>query len=409
MINYDRFFSSAGKKMRESAIRRMGTVIASDADVISFAAGYPDPDSFPLSAVRDVMADLLAGTNGDVLQYGPTRGHRQLLDSITELLTSRQIEATPDELLITSGSQQGLDLIARVLVEPGDVVLVELPAYTGAIAAFTNAQARLVGITQDEDGINLINLDEVYLRQRRAERRVSLLYLVPNFQNPTGVLLSQAKRQSLLEWAERRDVMIIEDDPYGSLYFDGATTKQETRAIRSYDDRGRVIYLSSFSKTLAPGLRVGWMVAPATLADRFETAKQAADLMTGSLDQLVVQELLHRGTLDEIVPTLRQLYQRKRDVMERSLRANLGNNLRWSTPKGGFFVWATLPDGVDDLTLLSRALSLRLVLVIGSAFYVNGAGHDRIRLAFSSCTESQIDEGIKRLGSALAGPATNSV
>ena len=400
MTNFDRFLSPAGRRLRESAIRRMGTAIASNVDMISFAAGYPDPGSFPLSAIQEVMHELLSEPTGDVLQYGPTRGHQPLLDSILQLLARRRIAAMPDELLITSGSQQGLDLVARVLVTPGDTVLVELPAYTGAISVFTNAQAHVVGIAQDQDGINLDNLDEVCVRERRAGRRVTLLYLVPNFQNPTGVLLSQAKRRRLVEWAERRDVLIVEDDPYGSLYFGGVSI-EETRAIRSYDDSGRVIYLSSFSKTLAPGFRVGWMVAPATLTDRFEIAKQSADLMTGSLDQRVVQELLRQGTLDRIAPTLRELYQRKRDVMERSLQANVGNDLQWSAPKGGFFLWATLPEGTDDLTLLSRALDRRLVVVVGSAFYVDGTGHDRIRLSFSSCTEERIEEGVQRLAATI--------
>ena len=182
-----------------------------------------------------------------------------------------------------------------------------------------------------------------------------------------------------------------------------------TRAIRSYDDGGRVIYLSSFSKTLAPGFRVGWMVAPAPLTDRFETAKQSADLMTGSLDQRVVQELLRRGTLDHIAPGLRQLYQRKRDIMERSLQSTVGNDLRWVTPKGGFFFWVTLPDGTDDVALLSRALILRLVVVIGSAFYVDATGHNRIRLSFSSCAEGRIEEGVRRLAAALRSSATDAV
>ena len=400
MNNFDRFLSPTGRRLRESAIRRMGTTIASNVDMISFAAGYPDPNAFPLSAIREVVRELLSESAGDVLQYGPTRGHQPLLDSVLQLLAKRRIATVPDELLITSGSQQGIDLVGRVLVTPGDTVLVELPAYTGAISAFTNAQAHVVGIRQDLDGINLDDLDEVWVRERRAGRRVTLLYLVPNFQNPTGVLLSQSKREGLVQWAERRDVLIIEDDPYGSLYF-GDVSTDETRAIRSYDNSGRVIYLSSFSKTLAPGFRVGWMVAPATLIERFEIAKQSADLMTGSLDQRVVQELLGRGTLDRIAPALRNLYQRKRDAMERSLKASVGSDLQWSTPSGGFFLWATLPEGIDDLTLLSRALDRRLVVVVGSAFYVDGTGHDRVRLSFSSCTEKGLEEGAQRLAAAI--------
>lgn len=400
MTDYDKFLSPTGRQLHESAIRRMGTVIAREADMVSFAAGYPDPASFPWDELRDITRELLSGSDPHVLQYGPTRGYTPLLESIIPVLAERHITATLDELLITSGSQQGLDLVARVLVTPGDVVLVELPAYTGAISAFKNAQAHLVGVKQDEDGINLDDLDEVCQRERRAGTRVNLLYLVPNFQNPTGLLLGLGKRQRLVEWAERRDVLIIEDDPYGSLYFEDVASEDETLAIRA-DSRGRVIYLSTFSKTLAPGFRVGWMVAPAALVDRFETAKQSVDLMTGSLDQRVVHEALRRGALHRLAPALRDLYRRKRDVMERALRAELGDRLRWTAPKGGFFLWATLPEGSDDVTLLSRALEQKLVFVIGSAFYVDGSGHDRIRLSFSAPTVERIEEGARRLAAAM--------
>jgi len=401
MTDYDTFLSPTGRQLHESAIRRMGTVIAREADMVSFAAGYPDPASFPWEELRDITRGLLSGADPGVLQYGPTRGYRPLLESIIPVLAARHITATLDELLITSGSQQGLDLVARVLVTPGDVVLVELPAYTGAISAFKNAQAQLVGVKQDEDGINLDDLDEVCERERRAGHRVNLLYLVPNFQNPTGLLLGLEKRQRLLEWAERRDVLIVEDDPYGSLYFDDVASEEETRAIRAHDSHRRVIYLSTFSKTLAPGFRVGWMVAPAALVDRFETAKQSVDLMTGSLDQHVVHEALRRGTLGRLAPALRDLYRRKRDAMEKALRGALGDRLQWPAPKGGFFLWATLPGGCDDVTLLSRALEQKLVFVIGSAFYVDGSGHDRIRLSFSAPTVERIEEGARRLAAAM--------
>jgi 2-aminoadipate transaminase len=288
-----------------------------------------------------------------------------------------------------------------VLITPGDVVLVELPAYTGAISAFKNAQARLAGVRQDEDGINLEDLDEVCLRERRAGHRVNLLYLVPNFQNPAGLLIGLEKRRRLVEWAERRNILIVEDDPYGALYFDDVASEADTRAIRAIDPNGRVIYLSTFSKTLAPGFRVGWMVAPAALTDRFETAKQTVDLMTGSLDQCVVYEALRRGALERLAPSLRALYRGKRDVMEQSLRRELGDQLRWPAPKGGFFLWATLPPGMNDNTLLSRALEQRLVFVVGSAFYVDGTGHDKIRLSFSAPTAERIDEGARRLAAAL--------
>jgi 2-aminoadipate transaminase len=401
MPDYQKFLSPMGRQLHESAIRRMGTVIARTQDVVSFAAGYPDPTVFPWDDLRAITSELLTGADGSVLQYGPTRGYRPLLEAIVGVLDARGIKASLEELIITSGSQQGLDLIARVLVSPGDVVLVELPAYTGAIAAFKNMQATLVGVNQDEDGIDLEHLDTVIQRERAGGRTVKLLYLVPNFQNPTGLLLELAKRQRLIEWAEKRDVLIVEDDPYGVLYFDDVATEAETRPIRADDDRGRVIYLSTFSKTLAPGFRVGWMVAPPTLIERFDTAKQSTDLTSGILDQRIIHEAVRRGVPERIAPQLRDLYRRKREVMEQALRAELGDRLTWPAPKGGFFLWATLPEGQDDLSLQERALTQRLVFVTGSAFYVNGTGHDKIRLSFSAPTPERILEGVRRLSAVL--------
>ena len=401
MIDYQNFLSPIGRQLHESAIRRMGTVAARTTDLVSFAPGYPDPMLFPWDDLREITNELLSGEDGSVLQYGPTRGHKPLIESILSVLEARHIRADLDDVLITSGSQQGLDLVARVLAGPGDVVLVELPAYTGGISAFKNVQAVLAGVKQDEDGINLEDLDAVHERERRAGRRVKLLYLVPNFQNPTGLILSLRKRLALLEWAERRDVLIVEDDPYGALYFDDRATERDTRAIRADDTRGRVIYLSTFSKTLAPGFRVGWMVAPASLIERFETAKQSVDLTSGILDQRVVHEAVTRGVLERLAPQLRELYRQKRDVMEGALRRELGDRITWPAPNGGFFLWAKLPEGHDDLTLLERAHERRLVFVVGSAFYVDGTGHDRIRLSFSAPTPERIEEGVRRLAAAM--------
>jgi 2-aminoadipate transaminase len=401
MTDYDKFLSPTGRKLHESAIRRMGTVIARTADVVSFAAGYPDATMFPWRDLREIANELLTGADGTTLQYGPTRGHKPLLEAIIDVLKPRGITASLEELIITSGSQQGLDLVARVLITPGDIVLVELPSYTGAISAFKNMQADLVGVKQSEDGIDLEDLDAVCLRERKAGKRVNLLYLVPNFQNPTGRLLSLQKRQLLLEWAERRDMLIIEDDPYGALYFDDAASEAETRPIKADDTRGRVIYLSTFSKTLAPGFRVGWMAAPATLIERFDAAKQSVDLTSGILDQRVVLEAVRRGVIDRIAPQLRDLYRRKRDVMEKAIHDELGDRLSWPAPKGGFFLWARLPEGYDDTTLLERALDERLVFVVGSAFYVDGTGHDRIRLSFSAPSAERITEGVRRLAAVL--------
>jgi 2-aminoadipate transaminase len=404
VTDYDAFLSATGRDLAESAIRRMGTVVAAAHDLVSFAPGYPAPELFPWPELRLIAADLLDGTDADTLQYGPTRGYAPLLESIRGILAARHIDVALDQLLITSGSQQGIDLIARVIVSPGDVVLVELPTFTGGIAAFRNARAELAGVRQDDHGIDLDDLDAVWTQAHRRGKRVKLLYIIPNFQNPTGRLLSRERRQQVLDWAERRDVLIVEDDPYGSLYFEDAASADDTRPMRADDSRGRVLYLSSFSKTLAPGFRVGWMVAPAVLVERFETAKQSTDLTSGILDQRLVDEAIRRGVVDALAPTLRARYQHKRTVMETAMRGAFGNRLSWPSPKGGFFLWVTLPPGESDTALFERALQHGVIFVVGSAFFVDGSGHDTIRLSFSAPSPERITEGVERLAAAFRAP-----
>jgi len=401
MTDYTRFLSPTGRQLTESAIRRMGTVVARTGDMVSFAPGYPDASLFPWQELRDISTGLLDGHDADTLQYGPTRGYRPLLEAALRVLGERAVHATLEQLIVTSGSQQGIDLIARVLVSPGDVVLVELPTFTGAIAAFKNMQAELRGIRLEQDGISLEHLDEVWRHATESGRAVKLLYLVPNFQNPTGSLLSLAKRAQVLAWAERRDILIVEDDPYGLLYFDDVATEAETRPIAADDRTGRVLYLSTVSKMLAPGFRVGWMKAPESLIERFDTAKQSTDLTSGILDQHIVHEALRLGVADRLAPRLRALYRNKRDIMAGAIGARLGSRLTWPTPKGGFFLWATLPEGCTDTELLERAIQHGVIFVVGSAFHVNGSGHDTIRLSFSAPSPERIEEGARRLAEAL--------
>jgi 2-aminoadipate transaminase len=400
-MSYERFFSHAAAAMRESAIRRMGTLGARIPDLISFAPGFPDPAMFPWDALREAAGDLLSGDDRGALQYGPTRGYGPLLQTLEPLLASRGIASTLDQRLITSGSQQGLDLVARVLIDPDDVVLVELPTYTGAISAFVNARARLMGVRQDEDGIDVDELDRAVARVRAEGRRVRLLYVVPNFQNPTGLLIGHDKRRRLLEWAEKADVLIVEDDPYGDLFFPDSAGPADTRPLKADDTAGRVVYLSSFSKTLAPGLRTAWVVAPEPIVQKFDVAKQAADICTGSLDQRLVHRALGAGLLAAQGERLRAHYQGKRIVMERAIAAWGPGLASWPRPRGGFFLWLTLPPAVDAERLLRRALGLSVSFVTGSAFFVDGSGHNTVRLSFSQPSEPEIEEGIARLGRAL--------
>jgi DNA-binding transcriptional MocR family regulator len=344
-----------------------------------------------------------------VLQYGPTRGYVPLREAVVELMRERSIASRPERVVVTTGSQQGLDLVARVLLDPGDVALLELPSYMGAISAFRNVGASLVGIRQDPDGVDLDYLDDTVAKLRRDNRRVKFLYLVPNFQNPSGLLIGLDKRRKVLEWAERRDVLIVEDDPYGDLYFPDVSRPEETRPVAADDAGDRVIYLSSFSKTLAPGWRVAWISAPNAVAAKLELAKQAEDLCTGGFDQRVVYEAWKRGVLAGHLPALRAHYQHKRDAMSRALERTLAGQVTWEPPRGGFFLWVRLNDGLEADKLLPVARARGVIFVVGTAFFVDGSGQQYVRLSFSAPPPERIEEGVARLAAAVGEYAATSL
>lgn len=400
-MTFESFLSRVGAGMQQSAIRQMGTVAAQNPDIISFAPGYPAPENFPWDEYRAIADDILEARGRVTLQYGPTRGLPDLLDVVVDLLAARGIRASHDELIVTTGSQQGLDLVARVFLDPGDVVLVELPSYTGAITAFRNVQASLVGVQQQADGIDLDDLDRKLAGLRADGRRVKFLYVVPNFQNPTGLLLSLEKRRRLLEWAGRHDLLIVEDDPYGDLYFEDAAGPADTRPLKADDTDGRVVYLSSFSKTLSPAFRVAWMMAPPDLASRFETAKQCLDLCTSDFTQYIVCEAVRRGVLARQLPRLRAYYQQSRTTMETALAGALGDKVSWIKPRGGFFLWVTLPTSVHTGMMLPRAMARGVIYVAGAAFFVDGTGTNTLRLAFSLASDERLRDGVVRLAAAV--------
>lgn len=399
-MDYQRFLSTAARHFHESAIRRTGTLAAGIPGLISFAAGAPAADMFPWPSLEALTRELVESRDSAVMQYGPTRGYAPLIASVVGLLADRGVVASPDDVIITTGSQQGLDLAARVLLDPGDVAIVELPTYTGAIGAFHNVQATLAGVRQDDEGLSIVDLEATLAALARDGRRARFIYVTPNFQNPTGVLMSTRRRHELLDAAARHDLLILEDDPYGSLYFDDAA-RDTTRPIRADDRTGRVVYLGSVSKTLVPGLRVAWLVAPAPIAARVELAKQAVDLCSGVFDQRIAHAAIERGVVRELAPALRQHYRDKRDVMESALHAVIGDRLRWTQPRGGFFLWAEFGDGVDDRRLFAEALAERVSFVVGSAFFVDGGGHRFGRLSYSAPTHDGIREGVVRLARAL--------
>jgi 2-aminoadipate transaminase len=377
--------SKAAVNFQESAIRRIGALSASTPGLISLAAGYPAPEVFPWEDLQSITAQILARHDGNTL---------------THTLQARGISAMFEDVIITSGSQQGLDLIGRVLIDPGDPVIVELPTYSGAIAAFHNLQASLAGVPQDAEGIDIQQLDRVAAGLEKQGRPAKFVYVTPNFQNPAGLLMSARRRRGLLDAAHRHGLVILEDDPYGSIYFEDATKLEDTRPIKADDAGNRVIYLGSFSKILVPGLRVAWMVAPREIAQKVELCKQAADISSGVFDQRIVHGALAGGVIDRIAPGLRAHYQAKRTVMERALHSHLEGRVRWISPRGGFFLWIEMP-GIDDRQLLEKAVAEKVSFVPGSAFFVDGQGHAFARLAFSGISHEMIEQAIERLTMAI--------
>jgi 2-aminoadipate transaminase len=394
--------STAAENFQESAIRRIGALSGSIPGLISLSAGYPAPEVFPWQDLQSITAHILARRDGNTLQYGATRGYRPLIEHLLkQTLPARDIHAKFEDVIITSGSQQGLDVVGRVMIDPGDTVIVELPTYSGAIAAFHNLQASLAGVPQDAEGIEIASLERVASDLKRQGRPAKFIYVTPNFQNPAGLLMSVRRRQQLLDTARKHDLVILEDDPYGSIYFEDVTTLADTRPIKADDSDNRVIYLGSVSKILVPGLRVAWLVAPAAIAQKVELCKQAADISSGVFDQRIVHGALAGGVIDRIAPGLRSHYAAKRTVMEQALNRHLKDRVRWISPRGGFFLWIEMP-GIDDRRLLDRALEEKVSFVLGSAFFVNGQGHEFARLAFSGITRDQIEEGIGRLATAVS-------
>ena len=400
-MSYDRFLSRDAHSFRPSAIRAFAKLI-NDPNIISFAGGVPNPDTFPAERIAAVAEKVIRERRAVALQYGPTRGLPRLCASIAEICRGRGMECTADDVLTTTGSQQALDLIAHTILDPGDVVAVELPTYVGGSASFYARSAELVGVAQDDEGIVPESLREVALRLRsgQARTRIKLLYTIPNFQNPSGRLMTQARRDAVLEIANEHDFLVIEDDPYGELvYVDGA----DTTAMKSRDGNGRVIYLGSFSKVLAPGLRCGWIVAPPALLERLEIAKQAADLCSGMLDQSIVEELVAGGELAPQIERVRAFYRGKRGTLIDELERHFRGRAEWTPADGGLFTFLTLHDEIDTAARVADAVANGVAYIPGGPFFVDGSGANTMRLTFAKESDERIVEGVARLARVFFG------
>ena len=366
-------------------------------NIISFAGGLPAPELFPVDDFARACGDVLADDRGAAMQYSTTEGYRPLRQWVCQHLAETiNLKCSPDQILITNGSQQGLDLIGKVLIDPGDIVLVENPAYLGALQAFEAYEANIVGIPSDANGIRI---DELRQTLRKLPTRPKFLYLIPNFQNPTGVTMSLDRRVEAAKLAAEFGVPIVEDDPYGRLRYSG----DAIAAITSLAETRNCIYLGTSSKIMAPGMRVAWMVVPdPALYERLIPAKQAADLHTSTFTQRIVWRYASRpGVLAEHTKRLIETYRHRRDTMLTTLKQTMPSGCTWTEPQGGLFLWMTVPTSVDTAQLLSAATKRDVAFVPGSPFWVGGGVHNTLRLNFSNASEQNIITGITRLAETL--------
>lgn len=390
-------YAYRAKRMGSSIIREL-LKLTEQPDIISFAGGLPAPEVFPLKEFQEACNRVLETSGPQALQYGTTEGYRPLREMIARHTARYGIEITADNILITSGSQQALDFIGRLFINNGDHIVVESPTYLGALQAWNAYGANYVAVPSDEHGMIV---DELEKALRVGPK---FIYVLPNFQNPSGTTLSLERRRKLVELADKYGVPIVEDDPYGQLRFEGehlpsvVSLDSEFRGPNGGHYSGNVIYLSTFSKLLAPGLRLAWIVAPAEVVRRIVMAKQAADLHTATFNQFVAYEVGKGGFLDEHVKFIRQVYKERRDVMLETMEEMFPAQVRWTHPEGGMFLWGMLPEGMDSAEVLKKAIERKVAFVPGAPFHPNGGGENTMRINFSYSKPEVIREGITRLG-----------
>jgi 2-aminoadipate transaminase len=381
--------SQRAQKLTSSAIREI-LKVTERPEVISFAGGLPSPDTFPVARLREKAAAVLTDAPSPALQYGPTEGYLQLREWIAARYSTPSVRIEPQNVLVTTGSQQGLDLLGKTLIDSGSRVLVETPTYLGALQAFSLFDPQFVSVTSDEDGLVPSALTPKVLEDAR------FLYVLPNFQNPTGRRMPLARRQELAKIAQQANLLLIEDDPYAALSYSGDAVPSLLSMLPD-----QVVHMGSFSKVLAPGLRVGYVIAPQAIHRKLVQAKQAADLHTPSLTQRIVYECVQDGFLDAHIPTIRTLYGERCKVMLDALKEHFPAGVTWNEPQGGMFIWVQLPAGVDSFKLLDQAIAQNVAFVPGGPFYANDPQVNTLRLSFVTVPPEKIRRGVAILGKLL--------
>lgn len=392
-INTGKFYSILASKMEASAIREILKLVQNP-EVISLAGGMPDPTTFPTEELNEVVKQILAKNSACALQYSSTEGLTELREFILNWLDEAKEKAGLDNIMITSGSQQGLDLVSKVLLNPGDTLIVELPSYLAALNAFRSYGGEMAGIPMDDEGMQIDILEEILTKLKNDRKKVKFIYTISNFQNPAGVTMSLARRKKILEVAKKYEVLILEDNPYDKLRFEG----EPIPSIYSLDNEGYVISLGTFSKILCPGLRLAWILGNKEIIEKLVIMKQATDLCTTVFNQLIAYEYCCQNDIDKNIESNVEIYRRKRNAMLEALDKYFPVEVTWTKPQGGFFVFATLPEYIDTGEMFKEAIEENVAYVPGGPFFADGKGQNTMRLSFCFPSVEDIDEGIKRLG-----------
>ncbi len=407
LARYESLFASRTRGMKSSAMREM-MALTERPDVISLAGGLPDTTTFPPELYAKLMSEVAAESTARALQYGPTEGMAATVECIVEVMEEEGTAVDPAEVIVTTGGQQVIDLVCKALIDPGDVIVAEAPTYPGAVPTFSAYQADVVQIEMDGDGMPIDQLESTLDHLAGEGRRPKFIYTIPNFQNPGGVTMSLARRRRLVEVARERELLVLEDNPYGLLRYEGEPLPTlyslDAEAVGRGGASDLVIYLGTFSKILSPGLRLGWAVAPRPVLEKLNLGKQGADLCSSPVTQLFVAAYFKEGGWREYIERLRVLYRRRRDVMLAALDEHFGGKASWTKPQGGLFIWATLDGGVDTTDLLAD--SEGVAFVPGRAAYMDGrSGASSMRLNFAGVPDDDIREGIRRIGRTMGGQA----
>jgi 2-aminoadipate transaminase len=402
---YAGLFAARTRVMKSTAMRDL-MALTDRPEVISLAGGLPDTSTFPPDSYAAIMSTVARDSCARALQYGPTEGFMDTRERIVEVMAAEGTFVDPDDVLVTTGAQQAIDLVCKALIDPGDVIITEAPTYPGAIPSFCAYEAEVVQIEMDADGMRVDDLEDTLAGLHAAGRRPKFIYTIPSFHNPGGVTMSLPRRRRLVEVAREHELLVVEDNPYGLLRYEGdalPTLRALDGPSAAHGAGGLVVYLGTFSKILSPGLRLGWAAAPAPVLEKMRIGKMSVDLCSSSMSQHFVNAYFAAGDWREYIESLRTIYRRRRDTMLDALAEHFGPETHWTRPQGGLFVWATMPDYIDTTDLLARALSENVAFVPGEAAYVDGRGRSSMRLNFSGVTEEAIREGVSRIGKVVRG------